>query len=415
MLKKTAKSKSKPVAKSFTFKKTIAVSPAEAFRMFTHATAWRDWFSNTAQVDARAGGLIFLGWSSGHSVGAQIKTFEPGKKLVLVWAAQGESQPTQVTVTFKARGSGTVVTVSHAGLGLGSKWAAARQDVQHAWPDGLENLKSVAETGIDLRVTRRPRLGIFIGDFNTDIAKQLGVPMTKGIHLEGTAEGTGARAAGLQKGDVLVKLGGKPAVDFATLGAALEDRKAGDKVALVWYRGNKKMTGPLTLGSFPISVVPDNAADLAMQMRKQYFDINTGFPKMLEGVSEVETSLHAGKEWSVRDLIAHFILTERDYQSWVADMINDRPVEDDLQFRPNVTPRIVALVERHKTSKDLLLELKRATDETLALLENLPPDLVARKHLYRRVATWALDVVPSHFHAEHAEQIKTAILAAKKK
>ena len=417
MPKKTTKLKAKPTAKfkTLSFKQTLNLSPAEAFRMFTHATALRDWFSNSAQVNARVGGLIFLGWDSGHYVCATITTFEPGQKLGLAWDGKNEPAPTRMTVSFRAKGSGTVVSVAHGGVGSSSKWAATRQGIRHGWAAGLENLKSVAETGIDLRQARRPRLGIFIGEFTAEVAKQLGVPVTKGIKLDGTAEGSGGRAVGLQKDDVLVKLGGKPAVDFPTLGIALQGRQAGDKVAIEWYRGNRKMKGELALGRFPISAVPDTAADLAMLARKQYFDINTGFPQLLVGMSETEASTHSGNEWSVKDLIAHFILAERDYQSWVADMLNDTPVEDYLEFRTNVTPRIVALVERHKTTQDLLNELKRAADETLRLLEALPANFVARKHLYRRVANWVLEVTPGHFHDEHSEQIKTAILAAKKK
>jgi uncharacterized protein YndB with AHSA1/START domain len=417
MPKKTRSLKNKPVSKSqtLTFKQTINLSPAEAFRMFTHETALRDWFSNSAQADARAGGVLFLRWNSGYQVCASITAYEPGKRLVLLWDGKGEPAPTRVAISFKAKGSGTVVTVSQGGVGSGSKWAATRQEIKDGWASGLENLKSVAESGIDLRIARRPRLGIFIGDFTPEVAAKIGVPVSKGIKIDGTAEGSGARAAGLEKDDVLVRLDGKPAVDFQTLEVAIHGHKAGERVMIEWYRGKQKMKAQLEFGKFPIPELPETAADLAMLARKQYFDINTGLPKLLVGVSETEAGTHSGENWSVKDLIAHFILMDRDFQSWMADMLNDTPAGDDLRMRPNVTQRIAAVVERCTTVQELLNELKRASDETIRMLETLPPTFVARKHLFRRVASWALETTPTHFHEEHSEQIKTAILAAKKK
>lgn len=402
-----------PIPSTLNFKQTLDLSPAEAFRLFTHATALRDWFSDSAQIDARPGGLVFLGWNSGHYMAGAIKKLEAARKLVFTWDGRGEPEPTTVTVTFKARGAGTIVTVAHGGLGSGAKWSRTRHGVQDGWTAGLENLKSVAETGVDLRQARRPRLGINVGDFNAEIAKQLGVPVARGIHITGTAEGTGARALGWQKGDVLVRLAGKPAVDFPSLAIALVGCRAGQKVPVNWYRGSQKLTGSLELGSFPISAIPGRPDDLAGSVRKNSADIQAGFAKMLEGVSDAEAGAHPGEGWSAKDMIAHFILCERDFQSWAADMLNDVPVDDDFEFRPNVNQRIAGLEARFSTVPALLAELQAAQAETAALLESLPPVFVSRRHLYRRAAIWMLEVAPSHFHDQHAEQIHAAIQAAR--
>jgi hypothetical protein len=106
---------------------------------------------------------------------------------------------------------------------------------------------------------------------------------------------------------------------------------------------------------------------------------------------------------------------ERDFQSWVADMLNDTPVEDFLAMRPNVTERLRAAVARFQTVPALLSELKQSQAETFSLLAALTPKFMARRHLYRRVAQWMLEVVPTHFREEHGDQLKTAIEAAKKK
>jgi hypothetical protein len=114
--------------------------------------------------------------------------------------------------------------------------------------------------------------------------------------------------------------------------------------------------------------------------------------------------------------VAHFVLMEHDYQSWVADMLNDTPVEDWLQMRPNVQPRITALTARLSTLPALLEELERAQEETAAMIESLPASFTRdRQHLYRRAALWAVENVPSHYYEEHKEQFQAAIEAAKEK
>jgi uncharacterized protein YndB with AHSA1/START domain len=403
------------MAQMLVFKRMISAPSAEAYRAFVHATALRDWLCDAAQTDARKGGRLYLWWNSGaHAVGAYT-ALEPGKKVAWVWRHSREPEDTRVTVSFspgKVEGS-TMVTLKHA-VGSGKKWASAIQAAQAAWQSALENLQSVLETGVDLRQARLPRLGILIGDFNAEIAARLGVPAAEGIHLEGAAEGTGAHAAGLQKDDVIIRLGGKRAVDFPSLQNALEGRQAGDKVKVVFYRGAEKKTATLELGQRPLPQVPETAAELAEVIRKDYADVDAELARMLEGVSEVEAEHRPEPDaWNVKETLAHLIACERDFQSWTADMLNDNVVNDYLEFRPNVAERLRALVARFGVLPALMEELKQSQAETIALLAALPSGFVARKHLYRRVATWMIETVPLHYRGEHLGLMQAAIQSAR--
>src|SRR5262249_22360612 len=162
----------------------------------------------------------------------------------------------------------------------------------------------------------------------------------------------------------------------------------GDKVPVAWYRGAEKMTGTLQLGSFPIAQYPETPAELADAMRKMYAEVNAAMANLLEGITEAQAAAKPGAEWRGHELVGHFVLCERDYQSWVADMLNDRVLRDDLEMRPNVAPRVQAITERYKTLAVLLAELHVAQAETVAVIEKLPPVLVGRRHVYRRLAQW---------------------------
>jgi len=400
-------------SKTLKFTRTIAAPPSEVYRAFTHATALRDWLSNAAQADPRPGGRLYLWWNGYHVYGEYLK-LQPGKKVAFSWHGSQEPGGTQVQVTFAAKKDGTVVTLTHSGIGAGRKWAEALRGFEHEWTSALENLQSMLETGIDLRVARLPRLGIFVDDFNPEIAARLGVPTQKGIRLAGTAEGTGAHAAGFQRDDVLVKIGGKPVFDFPSLAAALQGRSAGEVVPVVFYRSAEKKTVKMELSKRPLPTPPATAAELAELARKTYAERDAAFVKLLEGLSEAEAEKRpAPNEWSIKELLAHFIADTRDLQSWVADMLNDNAVPDSLEFRPNVTIRLDQIVARFSTIPALLEELKHAQAETVGLLAALPPEFVARKHMYNRVAFWMMQVVPSHLPDEHGEQFKVTMEAAR--
>jgi uncharacterized protein YndB with AHSA1/START domain len=396
-------------------KRTIAAPAAEVYRALTHATALRDWLADAAQSEARIGGRLYLWWNDGFYANGRFSALVPGKKVAFSWHGSGEPEASRVSVALAEKDGKTAVSLTHSGLGTGKQWSGTRQAIADGWESGLENLQSVLESGVDLRLARVPRLGIFIDDFNPEFAARVGVPAKAGIRVAGTAEGSGAQAAGLQKDDVIVRLGGKATTDFASLRRALEGRQAGESVAVVYYRGAEKQSTPMTLSARPPQPpAPPTGAALAEAAQQSYAAMLADLRQRLEGVSEAEAERRpAPAEWSLKELVAHFIACERDLQAWIADMLNDNTVGDSLEFRPNVTLRLAALVRRYPTIPALLDELKAASDETVALLAALPEAFVRRRHMYQRVAQWIMFVVPSHLPDEHGAQFTETLRAAR--
>ena len=214
---------------------------------------------------------------------------------------------------------------------------------------------------------------------------------------------------------MLVSLNGVKLVDPTSFDQALRGLKAGDKPIVEYYRGAQKLTTPLELGSFPIPELPASPAELAAKVREIYQQLNRSFSEMVEELSDEQAGKRpAEKEWSAKELIGHFILCERDYQSWIAAMLHDNVVMDDVEFRPNMDERIDALVRRLGTVPKLMEELILSQEETLALIAALPEKMThRRKHLYRRVAEWSKGVFEGHYEYEHAEQLKKTVAAAK--
>lgn len=401
---------------SLRFKRTIQAAPAEVYRAFTHATALRDWLADAAAVRSQVGGHLFVKWNTGYAAHGEFTAVEAGRKLALTWQGTGEPAPTRVQIALAEKNGATQVTLTHSGLGTGKAWATARAEIGAGWESGLENLQSVLERGVDLRQARLPRMGVLIGDFSAEVAQQMGVPVSAGARLEGTAEGSGARAAGLQKDDVIVKLGDKRISDFGSLGPALVGRQGGDKVPVVFYRGPKKHTITMELSRRPDPpALPASGAALAELAEANYAGFLKDMAARLKGVTEAEAEHRpAPNEWTLKELVAHFIACERDLQSWIADMVNDNSVGDSLEYRPNLTPRLAAIVARYPTLRALQAELKHACAETAGLLRALPPEFVARHHMFRRVAEWIMFVVPGHLPDEHGQQVQATLAAARK-
>jgi S1-C subfamily serine protease len=70
----------------------------------------------------------------------------------------------------------------------------------------------------------------------------------KGVKIGGTSAGTAAEQAGLRAGDVVLKLGDKSTGTLMELSAAIAAYKPGDKVKLVYRRGEQEMSTDVVLG-----------------------------------------------------------------------------------------------------------------------------------------------------------------------
>lgn len=397
-------------SQTLTFKRAIDAPLSEVYRMFTHSTALREWLCDAAQADPRKGGRMYLWWNSGYYVAGEYTSLAPNKKVVFTWRGSSDPDATHVQVSLNQRKDGTVVTLSHLGVGSGKAWAATVAGFNHEWQKNLENLKSVMETGHDLRFTLRPMLGINVGQFDAEIAARMGVPVKDGILLDGVVETMGAYAAGLRKGDVVVNLGGKKLTGWPSLTNALQGHRAGDQVKVVYYRGHDKNTVTMELSKRPLPDMPSTAEGLAGALRKRYADCDAQLAACFDGVGEEEASHEPGPdEWSAKDVLCHLIAGERDTHSWIVNLIGGEEAWWD-NWAGNLGYRHAGILSAFASAPELLEELRRNECETVGIVAAMPPQFVARKSSLWRVA-YSLLQAPDHTQ-EHLDQIRAAIASA---
>jgi len=307
---------------------------------------------------------------------------------------------------------GSLVRLDHA-VPDDPAWTQKAESFRKNWVESLDNLKSVLETGLDLRIVNRPMLGIMLGDFTEEQARALNVPVREGQRLDGLLDGMGAQKAGLRKDDVIVGMAGHPIRNNAnSLPEAIAGKKGGDKIEVVFYRGPEKKTITMELGKRPIPEVPFNKAGLEKRVREIYASGLAELDKCFEGVTDAQAMTRPEpNEWSALETVAHLIHGERNNQIFLTGLIDgNEPVTDD--FGTNVHAQVQATVKVNPSIALMLDALHRATEETLAYISFLPEDFLANKSSYYRFGFILLQ--PNVHLTGHTQQIKDTIAAARK-
>ena len=396
--------------RSFTFEQNIPAAPDALYRALTSSTALRQWLCDVATTAPREGGRCYLAWNDGYYSSGEFTHLDPGKEVAFTWHGRGEPAASTVKVTLTPTGDTTLVRVVHGEIGTGAAWEDIGPALEQAWPFSLENLNAIFTSGADLRFTQRPMLGITVGDFDTEIAASLDVPVSEGIRLDGVVPEMGAGAAGLQENDVVVGINGQDVVDWPTLSNALQAHRAGDEVEVSFYRGPDKRQVTMTLSGRPIPEIPEDINALANAVRERYAEIDRELADFFAGVGEAEAAHKpAPGAWSAREVLAHLIHSERGWHNWMADMVNGHEPWYD-EWGGNVQAHIDATVATYPAVDQLLEELRRLNAETVAFVGNLPLEFRDRKATYWRLAYELLE--PPYHHRAHLDQMREAIAAA---
>jgi uncharacterized protein YndB with AHSA1/START domain len=386
----------------------IETAPDLAFEAVTKASELREWCSDEAWTEVRPGGRYEVRWNQGYRSEGIFTELDPPHRARVTWRGTGEPGETAVEFIVEPKEGGVEVTVVHSGFGPGEEWDEAVVASDRGWGGGLENLKSTLEIGVDLRLARQPFLGINLDLLTLERATKEGIAAERGIYVLDTVEGSGARAAGLGRGDVIVALGGVETPGFAELSAALRGHQAGDVVDVELVRGQEQETVQATLGSRPTPEVPDSVDALADLLAEQHDQVNTDLEAAVEDVTEEEADQQPAEgEWSVKQVLAHLSEGERAFHVFLINMavngwLDAGPISPDqilgrLEAVLAVTPTLQGLVDRFITDEA----------ETEAIIRRLPETTMAHKARFRRIAQFVV-YGPDHTR-EHIEQIKKAV------
>jgi len=120
---------------------------------------------------------------------------------------------------------------------------------------GLAIPAEAAKPVIDaLRRGQRPQrgyLGVGLQPLDEDIAASLGLPKDQGELVRSVVPGQAAAKAGLQQGDVILRVNGQPVTPDQTASFLIANTTVGGRVPLEIIRGGKRMTVQVVIGQRP--------------------------------------------------------------------------------------------------------------------------------------------------------------------
>ena len=370
----------------------VPAAPKTVFQALTKSFIQRLWLCDENKVHPQEGGTYYLRWLNGYYAVGEFTTLDAPHKIVMTWHGKNEA-PSEVVITLTAVGDETQVTVDHTWVG---------------WQAALENLQYTLQTGLDRRFMRRPMLGIFPQPLTAEIAARLGVPVSKGTHLQGVLETGGAGQAGLQTDDVIVTLAGQPVHDYPSMAVVLQSYSGGDTVEVEYYRGAEKYTVPMTLGKRPEPVVAASFAEVIEQGQVVVATLMQELDDLLKGIpEEVLAQSPEPGQWSANQNLAHLIWAERLYQMGIGQLAM---LDEPFDWTDNHPAHITGIVATYRTSAALVQELHRILLETIEMVRVFPESYVQEcKPGFAYIAQYILN--NGEHMREHFQQIREAVAA----
>ncbi len=117
----------------------------------------------------------------------------------------------------------------------------------------INEAKPIIQQLIQNAHVTRPYLGISAVTVTPAIAAQLGVNADQGVVIADVASSSPAAQAGLQQGDVITAIDGKPIKDEASLRQAIQSHQIGDTIQLTILRNGKQRIVSAKLAQAPTS------------------------------------------------------------------------------------------------------------------------------------------------------------------
>jgi serine protease Do len=182
---------------------------------------------------------------------------------------------------------------------------------------------------------KRSYLGVIIQPVSHELANQFGVEPGKGAVVGDIQPKSPAADAGLEKGDVIVELAGKPINGTSELQAAVEEASVGQRLPVVVIRDGKRVTVDVTTREQPSnyglaqgeSMLPGQGGSLRDEkLGLEVSDLSADVAKKLdikEGEGVVITDVQSGSAAESAGLTSGMVVVQ----------VNKKPVKSLEDFR----------------------------------------------------------------------------------
>jgi S1-C subfamily serine protease len=119
------------------------------------------------------------------------------------------------------------------------------------------NAKKIVEDLIEFGNVRRAILGVRGSDLNSMIAKELDIENSQGFYITNVDPESGAKEAGLEKGDIIKFIDDIKIRKFADMTGYLNSKNPGETVEITYLRDNVERKTDVTLDIFKVYRIED--------------------------------------------------------------------------------------------------------------------------------------------------------------
>ena len=107
--------------------------------------------------------------------------------------------------------------------------------------------RKIIEDIMEFGNVQRGILGVEGGELNSSASKELGISETQGFYINKVSKQSGAEKAGLEKGDIIVKLDNQNVATYADLSGYINTKRPNDRVQVTLIRNGKNRVIPVIL------------------------------------------------------------------------------------------------------------------------------------------------------------------------
>jgi uncharacterized protein YndB with AHSA1/START domain len=133
----------------------IRAPPRTVFRAITEPRQLVRWLCDRASFEPKTNGRYSVGWTNGPTHTGRVLRFTADRGYTLSWEWPGVSlRTTRFRLTVKPAGRSSLFVIEHLRFPSDPKWFDLYAGAEWGWTYFAMNLKSVLETGKDLRSPR---------------------------------------------------------------------------------------------------------------------------------------------------------------------------------------------------------------------------------------------------------------------
>jgi serine protease Do len=204
---------------------------------------------------------------------------------------------------------GALVNLNGELIGINTAIATRNGSYQgYSFAVPISLAQKVVEDLLKYGEVQRALLGIQIQDVDGKMAEEKGLKVTEGVYVAKVNEGGAAEAAGINEGDVIVKLGDKSIASTSELQELVARNRPGDKISVTVIRNGKEKTLSATLKNIRGETAPSKKQPVVLnkalgvelmelsEIEKKAMKIDSGvkISKILSGKIKDETNIKEG-------------------------------------------------------------------------------------------------------------------------